>query len=91
MATITSETMSKAEEWVKHYSGTYKRDKHDVILDEPYTIGMFVHNELLYLKDCDQFLFHPETCDAIRGKDDMPQIWDERKTQIVDCEPDDVQ
>lgn len=90
MATKTRFAVRKAQQWINYYEGTYKRDKHDVILDEPFIIEMFDHNGLLYLKDQDNFLWHPVTCDTIRSKEDIPQVWNPVSQNIVDCDPDDL-
>lgn len=90
MAIKTRFVVRKAQQWIDYYAGTYKRDKHDVILDELCIIEMFEHNGLLYLKDQDNFLWHPVTSDAIRAKDDIPQVWDPVFQRIVNCSQDDL-
>ena len=66
----------RADYWLWFWSDTYKRDEHDVILDEPFILEKFEHDGLLYLKDGDNFLWDPIKMEEIRNKDSLhPIIW----------------
>ena len=72
-----------ASGWIKHYSDCYERDKYNVILDTPFVLEMFIHDNLLYLKDGNNYLYNPNNCQEIRHKiTEIPLMWNPQSKTI---------
>ena len=95
MATKTLSTVQAAHGWIgelpPHQLSVYLYRENGGIVqsgDGPFIINVVEHGGMVYLKDNDNRLRHPVTCEEVRGEDDQPLAWDEATQKIIACDPD---